>query len=315
MISEPIRTEKIVTDDGSLTCRHPLFGEPYHALQGARSEAESKFIRPSRLAARLTTGSVRLLDVGFGLGVNCRAAVGIAHAASAMSESRCDGDLLRCCDGIPITASPKTPSPPPPGLTPSNPDSRRRRCFPLTLDTLEADPDAWLRARELYPDCAVTRALAETGRFEDRHCRITRYDGDLRRSLPDLTEPYDLIFHDPFSPLKNTECWTLDVFRLLFARLKPDGLLLTYSESAAVRAGLLQAGSHIGATPAVPPHRGGTMASPDPAALPHPVDPVPFRIYPKNIPFRDPALTDTGHAIRARREAEVRDGRFALNRI
>lgn len=261
MTSKPSTLQKILTDDGSPTCRHPLFGEPYHALQGARTEAEHKFILPSRLMQRLRNAPVRLLDVGFGLGVNCRAA---AHTAQSL------------------------------------------HAYPLILETLEADPEAWGRARELYPECPLTRSLAETGRFESVSVQAIRHDGDLRQTLPSLPGAFDLIFHDPFSPLKNTECWTLEVFRLLFEHLNPDGLLLTYSESSAVRAGLLHAGFHIGITPAVPPHRGGTQASPRLSNLTSPLDPAPFQQFPKTIPFRDPSLTDSGREIRARREATIR---------
>lgn len=261
MTSEPLPIQSIITDDGSLTCRHPVYGEPYHALQGARTEAESKFILPSRLAERLRQGPLRLLDVGFGLGVNCRAA--------AQTARQTGGHIL-------------------------------------SVDTVEADPDAWLRARTLYPECRLTRELTETGRYQDHFVQVTRHDGDLRQGLTHMEGPWDVVFHDPFSPLKNTECWTLDLFRLFFQKLSPDGLLLTYSESAAVRAGLLQAGFLIGTSPAVPPHRGGTLAARAPHQLTHPLDPSPFQIFPKNVPFRDQALADSGHSIRARREASVR---------
>ena len=39
--------------DGSLTRRHPGHGEPYHAHEGARSEAEAKFITPSALREKI----------------------------------------------------------------------------------------------------------------------------------------------------------------------------------------------------------------------------------------------------------------------
>lgn len=261
--------EALRTADGSLTCRHPVYNESYHAVEGARSEALAKFITPSRLASRLSAGPVRLLDVGFGLGVNCRAAVDTARAAAGSG---------------------------------------------LCIDTLEADPGAWLRARALYPDCDITRALAESGRYRAPGVEVFRRDGDLRKTLPGLGGSYDLIFHDPFSPMKNTECWTRDLFRLLYARLSPDGLLLTYSESAAVRAGLLQAGFRIGQSPAVPPHRGGTVAAGPEAGLDDPIDPAAFALFPKNIPFRDPDLRDKAQTIRSRREAEVRAGAEAGGR-
>ena len=249
MTSEPLRTE-----DGSHTLRHPGLGEPYHALQGARSEAESKFILPSRLRERLNEGPVRLLDVGFGLGVNCAAA-------------------LEC-------AGP----------------------HPLEIHTVESEPEALERARALYPDDPIRTALQRDGRHQTDTASVRLFLGDLRRVLDQLDGPYDLVFHDPFSPLKNTECWTMDLFRALRDRMADDGLLLTYSEARAVRSGFHLAGFHVGATPARPPHRGGTIASPSPFPDAFPPDAPEVTAE----PYRDPDLDLDGREIRSRREARVR---------
>lgn len=66
MISESVRT-----DDGSSTRRHPVTGELYHARDGALTETREKYLGPARLAERLRQGPVRLLDVGFGIGLAC----------------------------------------------------------------------------------------------------------------------------------------------------------------------------------------------------------------------------------------------------
>ncbi len=74
--------ERVPTADGSATLYHPEFRQNFHSRAGAASEAEKKFVLPARLRERLAAGKpVRLLDVGFGLGVNCAAAL------------RCGGNL------------------------------------------------------------------------------------------------------------------------------------------------------------------------------------------------------------------------------
>ena len=50
------------TADGSFTLYHPGFRQHFHSLAGAVSEAERKFVEPSRLAERLARGPVRLLS-------------------------------------------------------------------------------------------------------------------------------------------------------------------------------------------------------------------------------------------------------------
>lgn len=66
---------KVRTEDGSYTFYHPAFKQYFHSLAGARGEALNKFVSPAELDRRLATGKVNLLDVGFGLGYNCMAAL------------------------------------------------------------------------------------------------------------------------------------------------------------------------------------------------------------------------------------------------
>ena len=252
----------ILTADGSATLHHPGARENYHALEGARSEAEVKFVRPSELAARLARGPVVLLDAGFGLGVNGRAAVETAARAAG---------------------------------------------HPLEVHGVENDPEALDRALSLSPDCPMLRALRRHGVWESPHARVIFAPMDLRHWVYQRAEPVDLVFHDPFSPMKNTEGWTVDLFRAYRRLLADDGAVLTYSEATAVRAGLFQAGFAVGSTPAVSPHRGGTIATPRREALAHPLDPAGFAAFPACVPYRDPTLADSGRTIRARREAEVRN--------
>ncbi|MEX2606136.1 MAG: MnmC family methyltransferase [Kiritimatiellia bacterium] len=246
-------SERILTADGSFTLRHSELGETYHAREGAQSEAHAKFIIPSHLRERLLKGPVRILDVGFGLGINCREALNT------------DGG------------------------------------GPLHIDTVEVEPEVLERALRLFPDDPLLLDLRRTRAHARPRRQVHLHLGDLRDLLAELPGPYDLIFHDPFSPLKNTECWTVDVFIRLKERLKPDGALLTYSESGVVRASLQQAGFVIGATPALPPHRGGTIATPDPALPDHPLPPQ------THLPYREPFPDATARDIRSAREARVRE--------
>ncbi|MDR0932526.1 MAG: TIGR01212 family radical SAM protein [Victivallales bacterium] len=76
----------VVTQDGSPTLYHPEFRQHFHSLAGAATEAEQKYVAPSRLRERLSYGkTVRLLDVGFGLGVNCAAALSCGGACEIVT--------------------------------------------------------------------------------------------------------------------------------------------------------------------------------------------------------------------------------------
>jgi len=239
MTSKPVRT-----DDGSFTLRHPEVGETYHSLDGAETETRVKFIEPSRLKERCRNAPVRLLDVGFGLGLNCRAALACAKDGS------------------------------------------------LQIDTLEHETQSLEQGLILFPDDPLLIGLKAKGVYQN----VTLHLGDLRKTLPALTQPYDLIFHDPFSPVRNSECWTVEVFQQLFRLLKSDGALLTYSQSNMVRAAMSEAGFVIQNTTVPEGQRGGTIAFTSGTGI----------ALPSSIPYRDPDLNASGHDIRSRREATLR---------
>ncbi len=73
---------KVATGDGSYTLYHPRYRQHFHSLAGARSEAEKKLIEAVNLPEQLQQGrSLRLLDIGFGLGVNAFTALAAAEQA------------------------------------------------------------------------------------------------------------------------------------------------------------------------------------------------------------------------------------------
>lgn len=95
--------ESVMTADGSPTLYHPGFRQHFHTLAGAATEAERKFVIPSRLRERLAAGKpVRVLDVGFGLGVNCAAALrcgGPLEIITLENDPRVLGAALRLYPG------------------------------------------------------------------------------------------------------------------------------------------------------------------------------------------------------------------------
>lgn len=57
-----------VTDDGSATLRHPVFGDTYHSLRGAVGESTHIFIANGLATQEKET--IRILEAGFGSGLN-----------------------------------------------------------------------------------------------------------------------------------------------------------------------------------------------------------------------------------------------------
>lgn len=57
-----------ITDDGTATLRHPVFGDTYHSLHGAVAEAEHVYIQNG--LAMVHGPKARILEIGFGSGLN-----------------------------------------------------------------------------------------------------------------------------------------------------------------------------------------------------------------------------------------------------
>ena len=52
--------------------------------------------------------------------------------------------------------------------------------------------------------------------------------------IPDV-DKFDLIYLDGFSPQKYPQLWTIEFLSKVIQKLNPQGYLITYSSSAAVR--------------------------------------------------------------------------------
>lgn len=69
---------------------------------------------------------------------------------------------------------------------------------------------------------------------------------DARQSIKNDNLTYDVIFLDAFTPSKCPCLWSYEFFQLLHEHLNEDGMILTYTSSAAVRSAMIEAGFYIG---------------------------------------------------------------------
>lgn len=77
----------------------------------------------------------------------------------------------------------------------------------------------------------------------------------------------DAYYHDPFAPNDNPQCWTTDCFEWAKYHLNPNGILVTYSASSAVRKAMSQAGLYIAKRPGACGKREMTLAAKRPELL------------------------------------------------
>jgi chorismate dehydratase len=129
--------------------------------------------------------------------------------------------------------------------------------------------------------------------YESGNVRVRLLSGDARKTIKEvLGFGADAVFHDPFSPFRNPELWTLDFLKLVKEVLSPEGLWVSYTSALPVRRALLDLGFKVGESRPVGRRKGGTVAT-----LRGEVPPLSWedlrrvRESPYSAPFRDPTLS------------------------
>lgn len=255
------------TGDGSITCYSPEYNELYHGYAGAWLEAETVYFRGTDLPDKVREKEqVSILDVGFGLGYNSLVAIYNCKVVN-------------------------------PNLN-------------VTLVSLEIDRE--IIYFDKYPiknSVLYTKLLKAFIQFKTRSFFLTPQDdwclvfGDARETLQSIDLKFDSIFLDPFSHTKNQELWTLDFFRLLYEKLKDDGILATYSVATQVRSGLMKAGFFLSEGLSTPSKKSTTKADKfgklTPLCEQHLVK---LASSPNAIPYSDPYLSWSRDEIESHRE-------------
>lgn len=275
------------TEDGSLSLHENNLNELYHNRAGAFTEAVTNYVEPAMQFLQLARagGSLKVLDSCFGLGYNSLALASYLAARSA--ERSCS--------------------------------------FKLRVEGIEIDPDVLAVVPEvLAQPCfsVLENQTLEHLNFKISVCDLRQFL--LNRETSACTHDlYDLIFHDPFSPKKVPELWSVDLFQHYHRAMAEDSALLTYACAPAVRGALLSLGFKVFRTTGLGRKNGGTIAikTSNPAlvqALLKVDSSCIFEIVGEElrrlgkssqVPFRDANLNDDRRTILIRREAEQQEFR------
>jgi tRNA U34 5-methylaminomethyl-2-thiouridine-forming methyltransferase MnmC len=240
--SDTYLSELIETSDGSLSIRDALTGELYHNSAGAFTEALTHYSQPSGLVSTLQTRkSIRILDVCFGLGYNTWVLLD-ALIKSVSNEPEVFTIHVDCIE-----------------------QDKNMAQFWQTilsqpmLSSLKQIKEA-LEHNIYYQTLESADYLEITTSVGNIRCTLKFWFEDFRKRLQVVSQPMDAVFHDPFSPAKVPQLWTVDIFKE-YARLlaSKNGCLLTYSSAIAVRGGLREAGFTVYRTQPLGKKQGGTV--------------------------------------------------------
>lgn len=206
----------LLTPDGSRTALSVRYGEAYGSRHGAAAQARHVFVEGSGTHAH---PGPRVLEVGFGLGVNFRATL-----------AECSGR------GVPLDYLAYEFDPAPVAVLREVAEAGEG-----------AEHPAWegVLAGWGGPDPLTVRmpGVSLTVRFED--IRAAELPRDWATAL----------YLDGFSPARNPEVWTPGVVGRLASALAPGGVLTTYSAAGQVRRALAAAGLEVERRPGPPGKR------------------------------------------------------------
>ncbi len=279
------------TSDGSFSLHESKLDELYHNRAGAFTEAMVTYVQPAsqyfkeRLAAG---GSLKALDSCFGLGYNS-----LALANYNQADQKINAKVSLNIDAIEIDSS----------VLELVPEVVKQPCLSEISALLESK--------------AVDLANFNGGTIELPGMRFQIYVCDLRLFLQNAqgeNAGYDIVFHDPFSPKKVPELWTIELFQHYHRLMADDGIMLTYSSASAVRGALLELGFKVFRTTALGGKVGGTMAvkstlntvtigSGD-CILPLSKDELKRLASSSRVPYRDENMDASKEQILLRREVE-----------
>ncbi|NDE15559.1 hypothetical protein EBZ80_11580 [bacterium] len=226
--SAPALGEARQTGDGSWTLAHPDHAEWYHSADGALAEAKSLYVESSGILGDFQRGTpdaetVRVLDVGLGLGYNALATIDAWLRCG--SRGRLEILSLENNDAL-FEAMRSGEAPWQVGWDPQWTGAVKN--LDLVSDGLWQATIAGSGGGELLWRVFLGDALS-----------------DHATGLVVRSGPFDYVWQDPFSPEKNPGMWGLEWFSAITPGVRPDGCLMTYSVARTVRDALETAGWRI----------------------------------------------------------------------
>ncbi len=270
----------VLTDDGSYSINSKEINhkvETLHTSTGAISESFEKFIKPMKFDY---TTDIAILDICAGIGYNTSAA--IADFMKNSTDSNLTVDMVEISKAT-LACGLLVPSP-----------------------IMEHDITRKAIEDELIRQDYAGLSLEKTE--IPQNININVYIEDARKTVQNLEDDtYDAIFLDPFSQNMAPELFSLEFFKEFRRVIKDDGIVATYTSSAPVRAGFIEAGFYIGQGPIFGRKQGGTLASPNPLMLDYALpknDEIRIALSDVGIVFRDPTLDDNSDVILERRTEE-----------
>lgn len=225
--------KKIITqtDDGSRTIFVPEIDEHYHSTKGAYAESQHIFIDMGLNVVHKSP--IKILEVGFGTGLN--ALLTLIEAEKSKRSIEYTGIELY---PLAFEAVQQLDYQHLPLMTCSNSN--------------EADSERQIKQIEKWIE-GLHQSCWETPIVLTPSFSLQKIKADLNQWLNhETSEIFDLIYFDAFSPEKQPDLWTPELFNALYHRLNVKGVMTTYCAKGVVRRMLEGAGFTVERLPGPP---------------------------------------------------------------
>ncbi len=202
-----MKREIILTDDGSTTISLPEWDECYHSTHGAVSESNHIFIEAGLKYVLSRQTQIRLLEVGFGTGLNA--------FLSAMHCMGSNHTLYYI------------------GLEP----------YPLIETEIKALNYPEISGYKEHDACF--RKIHATEWVKESLITPQFTLVKTRQPIQEATLPenyFDLVYFDAFAPRVQPELWQKNIFEKLHRAMQLGGILVTYSCKGDVKRALKESG-------------------------------------------------------------------------
>ena len=212
-----MKRKVIITADGSATIQIEDLNEQYHSLHGAVQEARHVYINAG--LARLEQGEIRLLEIGFGTGLN--AFMTYLNAVERKLKVHYTG-----VEAYPISS-----------------EEIKQLNY---VSILNAENKAHIFDK-------LHTAVWENEVAIDDQFTLRKQKKDFL-SIAEHNA-YDLIYFDAFGAGAQPELWSENLFSKMYTALRPDGILTTYAAKGSARRAMQNVGFVVERLPGPPGKR------------------------------------------------------------
>jgi len=196
-------TELKLTEDGSHTLFVPEIDECYHSTHGAIQESRHIFIEAG--LKQCAAAKIRVLEIGFGTGLNAF----LTYLEAERSGKQVHYTTIEL---YPVGVEKALQLNYPEELAPD-----KRQIFEQMHTSL------WNEETELSPFFAYKKIETD----------FTKYT---------FTNHFDVVYFDAFSPEKQPEMWSEELFLTIYNHCNPGAILTTYCAKGVVRRAMQSAG-------------------------------------------------------------------------